>query len=106
MKKVIIILSAVLLFTACKKTDINGSTYYYTGGGPKPTVVVGCKIDSLYLAFTKDTLYQTYPLNKDLQNFSVSSKSQSAFGFSYVSNSFTKSLVSLKTPSGKFEFCK
>ena len=81
MKKVIIILSAVLLFTACKKTDINGSTYYYIGGGPKPTVV-GCKIDSLYLAFTKDTLYQTYPLNKDLQNFSVSSRSQSIFGFS------------------------
>lgn len=73
MKKVIIILSAVLLFTACKKTDINGSTYYYTGGGPKPVVVTGCPIDTTQLVFKPvDTLYSVNPLNKNLQDFSVS----------------------------------
>jgi len=72
MKKVIIILSAVILFAACKKTDINGNTFYYTGGGSKPTVTE-CPIDTTQLAFKSiDTLYTVNSLNKNLQNFSVS----------------------------------
>ena len=70
MKKVIIILSAVILFTACRKTDIGGTTYYYTG--PNQTNS-GCSLDTTQLVFKPvDTLYSSNPLNKDLQNLSVS----------------------------------
>ena len=69
MKKVIIILSAVILFTACKKTVINGSTYYT---GPNQTNS-GCSLDTTQLVFKPvDTLYSSNPLNRDLQNLSVS----------------------------------
>mgnify|MGYP000698501716 CR=1 FL=1 len=72
MKKVIIILSAVILFTACKKTDINGSTYYYIG--PNQTNNTNsCPIDTAQLVFhPKDTLYTSNPSSANLQNFSVS----------------------------------
>ena len=70
MKKVIIILSAVILFAACKKTEINGTTYHYIG--PNQTNS-GCSLDTTQLVFKPvDTLYSSNPLNKDLQNLSVS----------------------------------
>jgi hypothetical protein len=86
MKKVIIILSAVILFTACKKTDINGTTYYYTG--PNQTNNTNsCPIDTAQLVFhPKDTLYTSNPLSGNLQNFSVSfwmktTQKDSSYGF-------------------------
>lgn len=72
MKKVIIILSAVILFTACKKTEINGEKYYYVGGGGVQ-VNNSCPIDTTQLVFKPiDTLYSINPLSKNLQDFSVS----------------------------------
>lgn len=72
MKKVLIVISAVILFTACKKTDINGSTYYYIG--PNQTNNTNsCPIDTAQLVFhPKDTLYTNNPSSANLQNFSVS----------------------------------
>jgi hypothetical protein len=72
MKKVIIILSAVILFTACKKTDINGTTYNYTRESSE-LKTTSCPISDTQLVFKSvDTLYSLSPLNKDLQNLSVS----------------------------------
>jgi hypothetical protein len=86
MKKVIIILSAVILFTACKKTDINGTTYYYTGPN-QINNTNSCSIDTSQLVFsTTDTLYTSNKLSGNLQNFSVSfwmktTQKDSSYGF-------------------------
>lgn len=72
MKKVIIILSAVILFTACKKTDINGNTYNYTRENSE-LKNTSCPISDTQLILRPvDTLYTSNPSSANLQNFSVS----------------------------------
>jgi hypothetical protein len=86
MKKVIIILSAVILFTACKKTDIDGTTYNYTRESSE-LKNTNCSISDTQLVFRSvDTLYTSNPLSGNLQNFSVSfwmktTQKDSSFGF-------------------------